>query len=77
MKTIITDERIFEIVRSVCGDVELDDDLFELGVMDSYAIITITGELENEGILIEPTVSGIDGFSSVRRIISEARKSND
>ncbi len=63
-------EKILEIVRRYCGDdITAETELFEEGRMDSFAVISVLGEMSDNGWDIEITEAGAESFSSVNRLI--------
>ncbi|MBQ8192729.1 MAG: D-alanine--poly(phosphoribitol) ligase subunit 2 [Bacilli bacterium] len=52
------DINICDLLYSICGDKNVynkDFDLIESGLLDSFAFIELFSELENKGIVIQPT----------------------
>ena len=73
---MITDEMILQAVRNCCGtdEIEVDTELFESGLLDSYGFILLLTELDEMGVSIEPTEIGIESFSDVRKIIEAVKQ---
>ena len=57
-----------------------DYDLIESGLLDSFAFIALLGELEDFGIVIQPTRVPLERFKTVNEIeklIEETKNSNN
>ncbi|MBP1547444.1 MAG: hypothetical protein J6A37_12725 [Oscillospiraceae bacterium] len=59
------------LLRELCGDMDIsaDTELYESGLLDSFAFIGLLSELDGRGIRIEPTEWGMERFSSAEAIM--------
>ncbi len=72
---MLSEERIMAIIKRVCGvDITLNTEILAEGRLDSYSLIYILSELEDEGISIEPTSVDIKRFSTPKDIIDLVRE---
>lgn len=71
--------RVMDLIADVCGDEEVrshaDDDLFELGLLDSMGAIELLVGLEEEfGVSIAPTEVPRDQMNTPRKIVEQVRR---
>lgn len=72
-------ERALGLLEDVCGDPavheHLDDDLFELGLLDSMAAIELLVGIEDEfGVSIAPTEVPRDQMNTPNKIVEQVRR---
>ena len=68
--------RVMDLLADVCGDEEVrdhpDDDLFELGLLDSMGAIELLVGIEDEfGVSIAPTEVPRDQMNTPRKIAEQ------
>ncbi len=73
------EERILDLLEDVCGDPEVrehrDEDLFELGFLDSMAAVELLVDIEDDfGVSIAPTEVERDEMNTVNLIIYQVEK---
>ena len=69
------EEKTLDMLEEVCGDEEVrehrDEDLFELGFLDSMAAVELLVDIEDEfGVSIAPTEVERDQMNTVNLIIA-------
>lgn len=72
-------ERVLDLLVDVCGDDavrdHLDDDLFELGLLDSMGAIELLVGIEDElGVSIAPTAVPREQMNTPNKIIEQVEK---
>ena len=73
------EEKMLDMLEEVCGDEEVrdhrDEDLFELGVLDSMAAVELLVDIEDEfGVSIAPTEVEREEMNTVNLIIEQVEK---
>ena len=71
--------KMMDVIEDVCGDPEVrnhtDEDLFELGFLDSMAAIELLVSIEDEfGVSIAPTEVERQEMNTANKIISQVEK---
>ena len=71
--------KMLDLLEDVCGDPavrdHLDDDLFELGLLDSMAAIELLVSIEDEfGVSIAPTEVERSEMNTANKIIAQVEK---
>ena len=71
--------KMFDLLEEVCGDSEVrdhrDEDLFELGFLDSMAAVELLVEIEDSfGVSIAPTEVERSEMNTVNLIIYQVEK---
>ncbi|OUO35030.1 D-alanine--poly(phosphoribitol) ligase subunit DltC [Olsenella sp. An290] len=72
-------ERVLDLLVDVCGDDavrdHLDDDLFELGLLDSMGAIELLVGIEDElGVSIAPTAVPREQMNTPNKIVAQVEK---
>ena len=72
-------ERVLDLLVDVCGDDavrdHLDDDLFELGLLDSMGAIELLVGIEDElGVSIAPTEVPREQMNTPNKIVAQVEK---
>ena len=72
-------ERVLDLLVDVCGDDavrdHLDDDLFELGLLDSMGAIELLVGIEDElGVSIAPTAVPREQMNTPNKIVEQVEK---
>lgn len=72
-------ERVLDLLVDVCGDEavrdHLDDDLFELGLLDSMGAIELLVGIEDElGVSIAPTAVPREQMNTPNKIVEQVEK---
>lgn len=72
-------ERVLDLLVDVCGDEavrdHLDDDLFELGLLDSMGAIELLVGIEDElGVSIVPTAVPREQMNTPNKIVAQVEK---
>lgn len=72
-------ERVLDLLVDVCGDKavrdHLDDDLFELGLLDSMGAIELLVGIEDElGVSIAPTAVPREQMNTPNKIVAQVEK---
>ncbi|MBM6813549.1 D-alanine--poly(phosphoribitol) ligase subunit DltC [Olsenella uli] len=72
-------ERVLDLLVDVCGDEavrdHLDDDLFELGLLDSMGAIELLVGIEDElGVSIAPTAVPREQMNTPNKIVAQVEK---
>ena len=72
-------KRVLDLLVDVCGDDavrdHLDDDLFELGLLDSMGAIELLVGIEDElGVSIAPTAVPREQMNTPNRIVEQVEK---
>lgn len=72
-------ERVLDLLVDVCGDEavrdHLDDDLFELGLLDSMGAIELLVGIEDElGVSIAPTAVSREQMNTPNKIVAQVEK---
>lgn len=72
-------ERVLDLLVDVCGDDavrdHLDDDLFELGLLDSMGAIELLVGIEDElGVSIAPTAVPREQMNTRNKIVEQVEK---
>lgn len=72
-------EKIMAILEEVCGaepgELELDVELFEEGILDSFGVISLFVEIEKQlGVKLEPTELEREQLATPAHIIAEVEK---
>lgn len=72
-------ERVLDLLVDVCGDEavrdHLDDDLFELGLLDSMGAIELFVGIEDElGVSIAPTAVPREQMNTPNKIVEQVEK---
>lgn len=72
-------EKIMSILEEVCGaepgELELDVELFEEGILDSFGVISLFVEIEKQlGVKLEPTELEREQLATPAHIIAEVEK---
>lgn len=72
-------ERVLDLLVDVCGDNavrdHLDDDLFELGLLDSMGAIELLVGIEDElGVSIAPTAVPREQMNTPNKIVEQVEK---
>ena len=73
------EEKMLDMLEEVCGDEEVcdhrDEDLFELGFLDSMAAVELLVDIEDEfGVSIAPTEVEREEMNTVNLIIEQVEK---
>ena len=73
------EEKMLDMLEEVCGDEEVrdhrDEDLFELGSLDSMAAVELLVDIEDEfGVSIAPTEVEREEMNTVNLIIEQVEK---
>lgn len=73
------EEKMLDMLEEVCGDEEVrdhrDEDLFELGFLDSMAVVELLVDIEDEfGVSIAPTEVEREEMNTVNLIIVQVEK---
>ena len=73
------EEKMLDMLEEVCGDEEVrdhrDEDLFELGLLDSMAAVELLVDIEDEfGVSIAPTEVEREEMNTVNLIIEQVEK---
>lgn len=71
--------KMMDVIEDVCGDPEVrnhaDEDLFELGFLDSMAAIELLVSIEDEfGVSIAPTEVERSEMNTANKIIAQVEK---
>lgn len=72
-------EKIMAILEDICGaepgELELDVELFEEGILDSFGVISLFVEIEKQlGVKLEPTELEREQLATPALIIAEVEK---
>ena len=72
-------ERVLDLLVDVCGDDavrdHLDDDLFELGLLDSMGALELLVGIEDElGVSIAPTAVPREQMNTPNKIVAQVEK---
>ncbi|MGN0666098.1 MAG: phosphopantetheine-binding protein [Huintestinicola sp.] len=69
----MTTEHFIELLRTACGDelpeFDHNENLLDSGVLDSFGVITLAEELEDEGIPFEPAAV-LHGDYTINKLVS-------
>lgn len=73
------EEKVMAILNDICGaddgELEMDTDLFEEGILDSFGIISLFVEVEKQlGVKFEPTEVTRDEIKSPGLIMEQVLK---
>ena len=73
------EEKMLDMLEEVCGDEEVrdhrDEDLFELGFLDSMSAVELLVDIEDEfGVSIAPTDVEREEMNTVNLIIEQVEK---
>lgn len=73
------EEKMLDMLEEVCGDEEVrdhrDEDLFELGLLDSMAAVELLVDIEDEfDVSIAPTEVEREEMNTVNLIIEQVEK---
>lgn len=73
------EEKMLDMLEEVCGDEEVrdhrDEDLFELGFLDSMAAVELLVDIEDEfDVSIAPTEVEREEMNTVKLIIEQVEK---
>ena len=73
------EEKMLDMLEEVCGDEEVrdhrDEDLFELGFLDSMSAVELLVDIEDEfGVSIAPTEVEREEMNTVNLIIEQVEK---
>ena len=76
---VTVQERVLDLLVDVCGDDavrdHLDDDLFELGLLDSMGAIELLVGIEDElGVSIAPTAVPREQMNTPNKIVAQVEK---
>lgn len=72
-------EQMLDLLVDICGDEAVrdhrDEDLFELGLLDSMAAVELLVSIESDyGVRIEPTELPREEMNTVNKIIAQVEK---
>lgn len=76
----MSENELKEIVKKTCqtdNALDCDSDLFESGLLDSYAFINLLYELEDRGIEIHPARVEKNNFKTIKNILNLINTSNN